>query len=200
MQSEPGPSADSIAALEALYRARIDSSRMRYTEADVRFMTGMIGHHAQAVVMSRLAPTRGAGQSIQILAARIINAQRDEIALMQRWLRDRDQPAPEVHYDETSFMVHGADHTMHAPGMLTPEQMQELARARGREFDRLFLTYMIQHHSGAVSMVRELFATDGAGQDEDVFRFASDVQVDQITEVERMEQMLEALSGTGRSP
>ncbi len=199
-QDGPSPAADSLADIEALYLARMDSARARFTEADVRFMTSMIGHHAQALVMARLAPTHGASPSLQTLAARIINAQRDEIASMQQWLRDRGQPVPEVHFDGPTLMIHGADHAMHAPGMLTPEQMQELERARGPEFDRLFLTYMIQHHRGAVAMVLELFATDGAGQDEEVFKFASDVQVDQITEIKRMELMLESLAGSDRTP
>jgi uncharacterized protein (DUF305 family) len=188
--SGTGPSA---AEIEALYRARQDSLRMRYTTADVDFMTGMIGHHAQALVMSALAPTHGAGPSIRTLAARITNSQQDEIAIMQRWLRDRDQTVPEVHIDGTNLMIHGAEHAMMMPGMLTPEQMHQLEQAHGVEFDRLFLTLMIQHHRGAVTMVRDLFATDGAGQDEAVFKFASDVQVDQTTEVARMERMLAAL-------
>lgn len=166
---------------------------MRFTAADVRFMTGMISHHAQALAMSRLAPSREASSSIQTLAARIINAQNDEIATMQRWLRDRNQPVPEVHGEGTTPMAHGAGHGAMMPGMLTPEQMAELAGARGAAFDRLFLTYMIQHHRGAVTMVQELFSTDGAGQDEEVFKFASDAQVDQSTEIARMELMLEEL-------
>jgi uncharacterized protein (DUF305 family) len=160
--------APTAAEIEALYRARQDSLRMRYTKADVDFMTGMIGHHAQALVMSALAPTHGASATIQTLAARITNSQKDEIAIMQRWLRDREQTVPEDHIDGTNKMIHGAGHGM-MPGKLTPEQMDQLAEARGGEFDRLFLTLMIQHHRGAVSMVRELFATDGAGQDEAVF-------------------------------
>ena len=190
--------ADSIAELEALYQARLDSAKMRFTEADVRFMTGMIAHHAQAIVMSRLAPERTRTSSIRTLAARIINSQEDEIERMQRWLRDRGQPVPEIHIEGLTLMVHGAgEHAMHAAGMLTQAQLEQLAAARGEEFDRLFLTYMIQHHKGATTMVRELFATDGAGQDEDVFRLATDVNVDQITEINRMEQMLKAMSGTG---
>jgi uncharacterized protein (DUF305 family) len=202
--SDPDRSTEaSTEALEALYRARTDSARMRFTEADVRFMTGMIGHHAQAIVMSRLAPDRAASPSIQTLAARIINAQRDEIALMQQWLLDRDQPVPEVEYGHIEVVVHGSEHAHHAmdaPGMLTPEQLRELDRERGPEFDRLFLTYMIAHHNGAVSMVHDLFARDGAAQDEDVFRLASDIQVDQITEVARMRQMLAAMSSEGGVP
>jgi uncharacterized protein (DUF305 family) len=190
----PRPDATSAAELEAIYRARTDSARMRFTEADVRFMTDMIGHHAQALVMAALVPTHGASPEIRTLAARIINAQEDEIATMQQWLRDRNQPVPEVHVMGTTLMVHGADHARHMPGMLSAEQMQELDRARGGEFDRLFLTFMIQHHRGAVTMVHELFATDGAGQDEEVFKFASDVQVDQATEIARMELMLQSLA------
>ena len=177
--------------------ARLDSARMRFTEADVRFMTAMIAHHAQALEMSHLAPKNGASETIQTLAARIINAQRDEILTIQRWLRDRSQPVPEVHFDAPTVMVHAADHVMHAPGMLTPAQMQELTRARGEEFDRLFLADMIQHHQGAVAMVRELFATDGAAQDEEVFKFAADVEADQSSEITRMELMLKELTGSG---
>jgi len=164
---------------------------MRYTDADVHFVTGMIGHHAQALVMAGLVETHGGGSDIRILAGRIINAQTDEIALMDRWLEDRGLAVPTVEISGTSLVVHGAEHAMSMPGMLTPEQLRELDAARGAEFDRLFLTFMIQHHNGAVEMVHELFATDGAGQDEAVFKLASDIQVDQITEVARMEQMLQ---------
>ncbi len=186
-----------VAEMEALWRARTDSARLRFTDADVRFMTGMIGHHAQAVGMSNLAPTNGASATIRTLAARIINAQQDEITIMQRWLRDREQPVPEVHITGHQVMVHGAGdahaHHAHMPGMLTDAQMAELAAAQGPAFDRLFLTFMIAHHKGAVVMVRDLFATDGAGQDTEVFKFAADVQVDQTTEVARMERMLAAM-------
>ncbi|HEX2208287.1 MAG TPA: DUF305 domain-containing protein [Longimicrobium sp.] len=157
-----------------------------WTEADVRFMSNMIGHHAQAIEMARLAPTHGASPAVQTLAARVIGAQEDEIATMQQWLRDRGQPVPEPHAEH-----HGHGGMM--PGMLTPEQMAQLDAARGEEFDRLFLTLMIQHHRGAVRMVSELFGSYGAGQDETVFKFASDVNVDQETEIARMQRMLEAL-------
>jgi uncharacterized protein (DUF305 family) len=187
------PADASTAELEALFRARTDSARMRFTEHDVRFMTDMIGHHAQAIVMAGMAPSHGASPSVQTLAARITNTQQDEIATMQQWLRDRGRPMPEVHAG-AELIVHGADHAVRMPGMLTSEQMQELDRARGAEFDRLFLTYMIQHHEGAVVMVRELFAVDDAAQDEAVFRFASDIQADQETEIARMEILLQAFS------
>ena len=127
---------------------------------------------------------------MQTLCARIINAQQDEIATMQQWLRDRVRPVPEVHITGISMTVDGPEYVMHMPGMLTAEQIRELDEARGRDFDRLFLTYMIQHHRGAVTMVHELFGTDGAALDDVVFKLASDIQVDQITEIARMELML----------
>jgi uncharacterized protein (DUF305 family) len=196
----PGRAAD--ADFAALYEARADSARMRFTDADVHFMTAMIHHHAQALEMAGLAPERTSDPSIRTLAARIHNAQTDDITLMRTWLGDRGQPVPVVHEMDGRVMVHGGGgHGHHAmPGMLTPEQLRSLERARGTEFDRLFLTLMIQHHVGAVEMVRTLFATDGAGQDEAVFRFASDVQVDQITEVRRMERMLSSLPAGGQTP
>jgi len=187
----PSGGAD-LARLEAIYRARADSALIEVSQADADFMSGMIGHHAQALVMSVLASSNGAGPAIRTLAARITNAQTDEIALMQRWLRERGLSVPEV--AEGGHMHHAA----HMPGMLSPEQLRELEDARGGEFDRLFLRYMIQHHEGAVTMVRELFATDGAALDESVFKLASDIQVDQITEVARMKKMLDAMSAPGR--
>ncbi|PAP81288.1 hypothetical protein B1759_08120 [Rubrivirga sp. SAORIC476] len=268
------------ADLEALYWTRQQEAAERYTEADVAFMTGMIGHHAQALIMSDLAPANGASPAVQRLAARIINAQQDEIALMQRWLADRGQPVPHVHIEGTMLtlqmvdadehvamdhhttgaihhgameeghggMDHGAtahegmdhgqmDHAAmdHAamghegmdhggmdhggmdhggmdhggmdhggmdhggmdhsamPGMLTQAQLDELAAARGVDFDRLFLRYMIGHHRGAVTMVDTLFAADGAAQGGNTFKVASDIQVDQRTEIARMQQMLDSL-------
>lgn len=189
--TQPAPGGRrTTAELEALYQARADSALMNVHAADVAFMSGMIGHHAQALVMSGFAPENGASPSIRTLAARIINAQKDEIQVMQTWLHDRGQEVP-----EGRGMRHMGDHAGHAmmPGMLSQEQIDELAEARGPAFDRLFLTYMIQHHNGAVTMVHELFATDGAAQDDLVFKLASDIQVDQITEVARMQSMLDAL-------
>ncbi|MEP1151347.1 MAG: DUF305 domain-containing protein [Balneola sp.] len=187
-------SQDDKAELEELYWAEIKRSKMNFTEADVKFMTDMIGHHAQALIMSRLAPKNGASQEVQTLAARIINAQKDEIATMQTWLRERDQPVPEVHIDGLNLMIHGSgmDHSSHMnmAGMLSQEQLVELSEAKGTEFDRLFLKYMIQHHSGAVTMVNTLINTDGAAQDEQAFRLSADINVDQITEIERMKLML----------
>lgn len=199
-ETSPSPVAGSTADLEALYRARTDSALMRFTEADVRFMTGMISHHAQALEMAGLAPTRGASPPVQILTARTINAQQDEIVAMQQWLRDRGQPVPEVYNDGVGSPVRVSDDGMLMPGMLTRQQMGELDEARGPDFDRLFLTYMIQHHGGAVTMVHDLFATDGAALDEAVFKIASDIQVDQATEIARMERMLQESAATGLRP
>ncbi|XWN37655.1 MAG: DUF305 domain-containing protein [Balneola sp.] len=180
--------------LEEIYWARIDSSKMNFTEADVKFMTGMITHHAQALIMSRLAPENNASPQVQTLAARIINAQKDEIATMQTWLRDREQSVPEVHIDGLNLMIHGTDmdHSEHMnmAGMLSRKQLVELSNAKGEKFDELFLKYMIQHHQGAVTMVQTLINTDGAVQDEQAFRLSTDINVDQITEIERMKLML----------
>ena len=159
------------------------AGRYPYTEADVRFMTDMIGHHAQALAMAGLARRNDANPEIQRLAERITAGQQDEIGTMERWLRTRGKPLPDAH--------HAMGHLM--PGMLTEAQMQELERARGPEFDRLFLTYMIQHHRGAVAMVKQLYGNPGAAQDDTVFKFANDVSVDQTTEIARMERMLNAL-------
>ena len=191
VETLPSLAAVSIAELEALYRARTDSARMRFTEADVRFMTAMISHHAQALDMAGLAPTRDVSASIGILTTRTINAQRDEINVMQQWLQDRGQPVPEVHTAAVDSTVRVPEDGMLMAGMLTSQQMSKLAAARGPDFDRLFLTYMIQHHGGAVTMVHDLFATDGAALDEAVFKIASDIQADQTTEIARMERMLE---------
>lgn len=194
------PVASEQGHLAAIARARADSARRPYTTADIHFMSAMIGHHAQAIEMSRMAPTHGASPSVLTLAGRIINAQQDEIVTMQRWLEDRLQPVPEAAPHGMTMMHDGVEHEMLMPGMLTDAQMKQLDEARGREFDRLFLTFMIQHHRGAVSMVTELFGSYGAGQDELVFKFASDVNVDQITEITRMERMLFALALEGYSP
>jgi uncharacterized protein (DUF305 family) len=140
--------------------------------------------------MSNWASTHGARPSVLTLADRIINAQQDDIHLMQQWLVDRRQPVPDGHMAGMSMKMGGHEHMMLMPGMLTEEQLKQLDAARGPEFDRLFLTFMIQHHKGAVTMVKELFSTYGAAQDESVFKFASDVNVDQSTEIARMNRML----------
>lgn len=179
----------------AIERARVDSIRHPYTEADIHFMSGMISHHAQAVAMARWAPTHGASDAVKRLAGRIINAQNDEIAIMQQWLRDRRQPVPEANPAGMTMTTGGHTHTMLMPGMLTADEMQRLDAARGAEFDALFLTFMIKHHRGAVAMVDDLFASRGSALNETVFKFAADVHVDQTTEIARMTQMLLGLPG-----
>jgi uncharacterized protein (DUF305 family) len=175
--------------------APVYPGRYPFTPADVQFISGMISHHAQAIVMAGWAPSHGAGQSVRTLCERIINAQTDEITLMQNWLKDRHQPVPDAKAGPMKMMMDGVEHEMLMPGMLTDEQMKQLNQANGTEFDRLFLRLMIQHHQGAITMVNQLFATPGAGQDEAVFKFASDVNADQSTEVDRMQKMLITLLG-----
>ena len=160
--------------------------------ADVHFMSGMIPHHAQAVLMAGWAPTHGASQAVRALCERIVVGQQDEIAFMQRWLGDRHETVPPA--DPHGHLMPGMDQPMLMPGMLTPEQMAQLDSARGPEFDRLFLTFMIQHHQGAITMVQELMSTPGAAQDDLVFKFASDINADQTIEINRMHHMLAALS------
>jgi len=186
-------------------QAKADSGRMPYTAADVRFMQGMIHHHAQAIVMASWAPTHGARSDLQILAARIDVAQRDEIAFMQRWLRERREtvPDPSAEHEMDGKKVSMSEMPMPdmmMPGMLTAEQMAQLKAAKGTEFDRLFLTFMIQHHTGAITMVDQLFGTVGGGQELYVFRFASDVGADQTTEIDRMQSMLDALPPQRNQP
>lgn len=255
--------------LEELFWARRDSTKMNFSQADVDFMSGMIGHHSQALIMSSLAKPNNASRSVQTLAARIINAQKDEIAIMQRWLSDRNQTVPQVKIEGLNLIItpgskpslifseeaviagldrtqmaedhsmHGTDkekpvemqEKMHAemdaqlnrtsdmshmanngtdkemdhnamghdmlmhdhsgmPGMLSQFQLEELAVTKGKDFDRLFLRYMIQHHAGAITMVNELVETDGAVQDVSLNTLAGDINVDQKTEIERMRLML----------
>jgi uncharacterized protein (DUF305 family) len=192
-QNPPGASA--VPRTAAMARARSDSARLPYTQADIEFVSGMIGHHAQALVMAAWAPSHGADPAVARLCERIINAQNDEIALMQRWLRDRHQPVPEAKAAPMKMMMNGSEHEMLMPGMLTEAQMKQLDAARGHEFDRLFLTFMIQHHRGAITMVTQLFEVPGAGQDETVFKMANDIQADQGTEINRMTRMLFTLPG-----
>jgi uncharacterized protein (DUF305 family) len=162
-----------------------------YTPADVHFMAGMIGHHAQAIQMAKWAPTHGTSPAVQRLCERIVVAQTDEIAMSQRWLRERGEYVPPA--DPRGHIMPGMDQPMLMPGMLTPQQMAQLDSARGLEFDRRFLTFMIQHHQGAITMVQDLLAVPGAAQDGPVFRFANDVNVDQTTEINRMQLMLDDL-------
>ena len=173
-------------------KPRPDLVRQPYSEADVEFMAGMIPHHAQAVLIAGWAGSHGARSDIRVLCERIVVGQRDEIASMQTWLRDRGQRVPEATSTRHLMKMNGMEHEMLMPGMLTDEEMAALDRARGPEFDRLFLTGMIKHHQGAIDMVEALFKAYGAAQDETVFKFASDVYADQSTEISRMTEMLGA--------
>lgn len=152
--------------------------------ADILFMQGMIHHHSQAVEMTALMPTHTHNKKLLSLGQRISISQTDEMKYMKQWLSERGQPA----------MVHAPGMDMAAmplmPGMLTPEQMKTLAKAKGAEFDRLFLTGMIQHHGGALVMVQDLFDTPGAGQDNVLFDFATDVDNTQRAEIEIMRGLL----------
>jgi len=167
------------------------------SEADISFMQGMIMHHSQAIEMVDLLRTKGRDKALQELGNRMRISQSDEMNYMKQWLEDRGQP--------TSMIMAG--HDMAAmkpgmkmasmpgsmpmmPGMLTPEQMQALSKATGRTFDHLFLTGMIQHHTGALVMVRDLFDTPGAGQDAVLFDFATDVDNTQRAEINIMQGML----------
>jgi uncharacterized protein (DUF305 family) len=174
-------------------------SALPASAADVRFMSGMIVHHAQAVLMAGWARTHGASPAVSELCERINVSQRDEIAAMERWLRERHQAVPDA--DTTSQrMMAGMDRAMSMPGMgsmlmpgmLTGAQLARLDSARGAEFDEEFLTFMIQHHEGALTMVQDLMNTPGAGQDGLVFQFASDVSSGQAAEIDRMRHMLAA--------
>jgi uncharacterized protein (DUF305 family) len=168
------------------------------TAPDVHFITGMIPHHAQAVKMAGWAATHGASAPLQRFAERIAVAQRDEIAMMRAWLRQQGQPVPDTNATHMMMQHDGMSHAMLMPGMLTDAELAALDAARGVEFDRLFLGFMIRHHEGAVTMVDELFASHGAAQDEFVFRFASDVFADQTTEIEFLQGMLDALPPPSR--
>jgi len=179
------------AALSAAQQARNDSSHPAYTPADVHFIAGMIGHHAQAIQMAGWCASHDASPSLRPLCERIVVGQNDEIAFAQRWLRERGEYVPPA--DPRGHIMQGSDMPMLMPGMLTPQQMAQLDAARGREFDRLFLQYMIMHHQGAITMVQQLLATPGAAQDGPIFRFASDVNADQTTEINRMTLMLDDL-------
>ena len=154
---------------------------------DVEFMQGMIMHHAQAVEMVALVPSRSSSDDVKKLALRIDVSQQDEIKMMQHWLEVRGQQLPDPH----AHQMNGA--TL-MPGMLTPEEMARLAAAKGDAFDRLFLEGMIKHHGGALAMVNDLFSSPGAGQEPEIFGFASDVDADQRMEIDRMGAMLYALT------
>jgi uncharacterized protein (DUF305 family) len=160
-----------------------------YSDADIAFMTGMIPHHAQAVIMAGWAPTHGARSDVAILCERIVVGQADEIRSMQQWLSDHGLPVPDATATRMKMKMNGVEHDMLMPGMLTDEEMAELDKARGREFDRLFLIGMIKHHQGAIDMVNDLFKAYGAAQDDTIYKFASDVFADQSIEIQVMHKM-----------
>jgi uncharacterized protein (DUF305 family) len=189
-----------IGAMAVIAMATSPAQRAPVNAADVHFMSGMIPHHAQAVLIAGWAPTHAERADVRALCERIVVGQRDEIALMQTWLHDQHQPVPDANATHIKMMMNGMEHDMLMPGMLTDEELAQLDKARGSEFDRLFLAAMIRHHQGAITMVDQLFGTPGAGQDEVVFRFASDVYTDQTTEIKRMQKMLAAIPGATRGP
>src|SRR6516164_4745878 len=162
------------------------------SQADVEFMQGMIMHHAQAVEMTALIPSHTENSDLRSLGARISSSQSDEIKFMKRWLAARGEPLSMPMTD-----MPGMERSHHSaalmPGMLTPEQMDTLRKAKGVEFDRLFLKGMIQHHGGALTMVKDLFETPGAGQDAELFDFATDADNTQRAEIRIMEAMLEKI-------
>jgi len=158
-------------------------------------MQGMIMHHAQAVEMTALIGTHTTNKALSLLGERISKSQSDEMAFMKRWLTTRGEPTtmkmPDMpNMPDMPGMDMSSHHQMLMPGMLTAKQMAALKRAKGAEFDRLFLTGMIQHHGGALTMVKDLFGTAGAGQDAEVFTFATDVDSGQRAEIRIMENML----------
>ncbi|MGI9181343.1 MAG: DUF305 domain-containing protein [Longimicrobiaceae bacterium] len=197
---EPGPQvvrpgAPGEAGRVAAAEVRADTARRRYTEADVRFMQHMLVHHAQAMAMTSLVPTRSDREEIRLLTQRIDVSQQDEMARMRRWLEARGEEVPSA---DEQHAHHGAGgHHAQMPGMLSEEELARLAAARGAEFDRLLLEFMIRHHEGALVMVEQLFATEGAGREPELFQLASHVDADQRTEIARMRRMQDALLQRG---
>ena len=164
-------------------------NRQPHSPADARFMTAMIPHHAQAVLFAGWAESHGASRAVRVFAARMVVAQSDEIVTMCSWLRVRGEPVPAAEYAPRATPS-GAEPAAMMPGMLTEQQLAELDNARGADFDRLFLTYMIPHHEGALSMVDTLFTSYGGAQNDFVFKLASDIYADQEIEIERMHVLL----------
>ena len=188
---QPGAPGQESRTLEGRVAARIADNR--YSAADVDFMQGMIPHHAQAVIMGRWAATHGARADVQRLCLRIVAAQSDEIGMMRRWLRERQQDVPDSTATRHVMKMAGMMHEMMMPGMLNDDEMAQLDTARGSTFDRLFLNGMIRHHQGAIAMVETLLRNGNAGHDESVFRFANDVVSDQSAEIVVMYRLLETV-------
>ncbi len=194
-----GGTARSAADLQALALL----NRQPHSPADARFMTAMIPHHAQAVLFAGWAESHEASQAVQVFCARMVVAQSDEIVTMRSWLGERGEDVPAAEFVRSSMrgsMPGGADPASMMPGMLTEPQLAELDSARGAEFDRLFLTYMIPHHQGALSMVDELFGAYGGAQNDFVYKLASDIYADQEIEIERMQILLAEYPRDSRSP
>lgn len=171
-------------------KARPDLVTQPYNDADVYFMSGMIPHHAQAVLIAGWAKSHGASPTVQIMCERMVNSQRDEIEMMRMWLLDRGQPVPARDATHHTMKMGDMVHDMLMPGMLTDDELKQLDQARGAAWDRLFMTFMIKHHEGALKMVDDLFKSYGAAQGDDIYKFASDVHADQTAEIERMQKML----------
>ena len=181
---QPGAPGEATRVLTVEEAASLE--HVTHTPADVRFMQGMIPHHAQALEMAALISERTDHEGLLLLGRRIEISQRDEIAWMTRWLERRDETAPMM----GAGHAHGLGEGELMPGMLSREEMDALAAARGSGFDRLFLEGMIKHHQGALTMVAELFGSPGGGQETEIFRFAADVDADQDMEILRMRDML----------
>lgn len=213
----PTPAQTSPAPRPAPATATRTTTGPGYTRADVEFMQGMIGHHAQAVTMAKWCPTHTTNAQLRVYCDKVARSQLDEIDLMQTWLRDRGETVPDPNAPHAMHMMHDmamdstmkmdssmhmnmdmSGHEMLMPGMLTAAQLAQLDSARGTEFDRLFLTDMIRHHEGALTMVAKLFDTPGAGQTPEIFGYATGVDADQRAEIERMQRMLTTI--TGRTP
>jgi uncharacterized protein (DUF305 family) len=192
MASASHPLAASGTPQDTEPKPRPDLVRYPYTAADVDFMAGMIPHHAQALLMAKMAPTHAGRPELKLMCERMLISQRDEIEFMRNWLRDRGQVVPPADATHHRMKMNGVEHDMLMPGMLSKEEMAALEKARGPEWDRLFLEGMIRHHEGAIKMVDDLFGSHGALQDEDVYQFATDIYADQTSEIERMQKMLAA--------
>lgn len=186
----PSGQAPRVAPSPTAVTVPADTNRAGYTAADVEFMQGMIGHHAQALEMTGLVAGRAASPGVRLLAERIQVSQKDEITRMQNWLRVRGEQVPcvEPGHQHDDMAAH-----LMMPGMATPAQMAQLAAASGNAFDRLFLELMIRHHQGALRMVADLFAAPRPAQEPEFFQMANDVDADQRAEVARMEALLATL-------
>lgn len=186
---QPGAPGQPTRTLPSSTRAKLPPRSPK----DVEFMQGMIMHHAQAVEMTALIESRTGNKDLRLLGARISHSQSDEMNFMKRWLETRGEPVSPPMTKMPEMEMSGMDHSSHnmlMPGMLTAKQMDALRKAKGAEFDHLFLTGMIQHHNGALIMVKDLFETAGAGQDAELFNFATDVDSGQRSEIKIMQIML----------